>query len=51
MTSPTDKTNRVRKRKQTTRGKKRKAVLRNKGTTKSPAVLFGDVEGDSEASS
>lgn len=42
MASPTKITEFRRKRKTSNMGKKRKAVLRNKGTTKSYEALFGD---------
>lgn len=42
MASPTKITKFRRKRKKNKAGKKRKAGLRNKGTTKSRAALFGD---------
>lgn len=44
MASKTKKTTFRRKRKQSNMGKTRKAALRNKGTTKSKAELFGDNE-------
>ena len=42
MASKTQKTEAIRKRKTVTRGTKRKAALRTKGSTKSAKVLFGD---------
>lgn len=42
MASKTKKTKFRRKRKKAAMGKKRKAVNRNKGTTKSKKELFGD---------
>ncbi len=42
MASKTAKTESQRRRKRVTRGKKRKAALRTKGTTKSQKALFGD---------
>jgi hypothetical protein len=42
MASKTQKTEKVRSRKAQKRGGKRKAALRTQGSTKSPAVLFGD---------
>lgn len=42
MASPTKITEFRRTRKKARAGKKRKAALRNKGTTKSRAELFGD---------
>ncbi len=42
MASKTKRTRTIRKNKVTTRGKKRKAALRTKGTTKSRKELFGD---------
>lgn len=42
MASKTMRTETVRRRKVQTRGKKRKAALRSKGSTKSPKALFGD---------
>ena len=42
MASRTKRTDSIRRRKQTTQGKKRKAALQSKGTTRSPAELFGD---------
>jgi len=42
MASKTARTEARRRRKVQTRGKKRKAALRTKGSTKSPSVLFGD---------
>lgn len=42
MASKTKRTKTIRQRKTVTRGKKRKAALRNKGTTKSRKELFGD---------
>lgn len=42
MASKTSRTEARRRRKVQTRGKKRKAALRTKGSTKSEAVLFGD---------
>ena len=42
MASPTRKTEKVRERKKTSQGKKRKAKERNQGTTQSKAKLFGD---------
>ncbi len=42
MASKTKRTETVRDRKRQTRGKKRKAALRAKGSTKSPKALFGD---------
>ena len=44
MASPAKQTSMIRKRKQASAGKKRKAGLRNQGTTKSAAELFGDNE-------
>ncbi len=44
MASKTNRTENKRARKRTTRGKKRKASLRTKGTSKSAKVLFGDKE-------
>lgn len=42
MASKTQKTRTIRERKRVTRGKKRKAAHRTKGTTKSRKELFGD---------
>ncbi len=42
MASKTKKLEIIRERKVAGRGKKRKAALRTKGSTKSPKVLFGD---------
>ena len=42
MASKTKRTEIKRRRKRVTSGKKRKAALRNKGTTKSRKALFGD---------
>ena len=42
MASKTKRTEITRARKRTTGGKKRKATLRTKGTSKSAKVLFGD---------
>lgn len=42
MASKTKKTEYIRERKRSTSGKKRKAALRNKGTTKPAKKLFGD---------
>ncbi len=42
MASPTKRTSRIRKVKLGGKGKRRKATLRTKGTTKTPAQLFGD---------
>lgn len=42
MASKTKKTEYIRKRKVATSGTKRKAALKNKGTTKSSKKLFGD---------
>lgn len=42
MASKTQKTEAVRARKVVSRGKKRKAAVRTKGTTKSQKELFGD---------
>ena len=42
MASPTKKVRIIRKRKRAKQGSERKAKLRNEGTTKSPAKLFGD---------
>jgi hypothetical protein len=42
MASKTKRTETKRRRKRTTAGKKRKASLRNKGTTKTRKALFGD---------
>lgn len=42
MASKTKKTEYVREKKRSTQGTKRKAALRNKGTTKSAKVLFKD---------
>lgn len=44
MASPTKKTSRIRERKKGKAGNTRKAQLRNQGTTKSAAELFGDNE-------
>jgi len=44
MASPTRKTEKNRKRKIATQGKKRKAAIRTNGTTKSKNELFGDEE-------
>ena len=44
MASPTKQTESIRKRKKTAQGRKRKAAIRNNGTTKSAAELFGDNE-------
>lgn len=42
MASKTKRTETIRKHKKAASGTKRKAALRNKGTTKSPKVLFKD---------
>jgi hypothetical protein len=42
MASKTKRTELIRTRKTVNRGKKRKAALRSKGTTKSKKDLFGD---------
>jgi hypothetical protein len=42
MASKTKKLEFIRSRKKTKKGQERKAALRNKGTTKSQAELFGD---------
>lgn len=42
MASATKRTGTVRRKKQTQRGKTRKAKNRNQGTTKTAAKLFGD---------
>lgn len=42
MASPTKRTKLIRKRKETSKGKKRKAIVRSKGTTKSRKELFAD---------
>lgn len=42
MASKTCRTETIRERKRVTQGKKRKAALRSKGTTKSEKDLFGD---------
>ena len=42
MASPTKKVENIRQRKIGQRGKKRKALVKRLGTTKSAAVLFGD---------
>jgi hypothetical protein len=42
MASKTKKTEYIREKKRTTSGTKRKAALRNKGTTKSAKALFKD---------
>lgn len=42
MASKTMRTETIRRRKRVTSGKKTKAAKRNKGTTKSKKVLFGD---------
>lgn len=42
MASKTTKTETARARKRVNRGKKNKAALRNKGTTKTRKELFGD---------
>jgi hypothetical protein len=42
MASKTQKTEKRRETKAVARGKKRKAALRTKGSTKSPKALFGD---------
>ena len=42
MASKTKKLETIRERKVAGRGTKRKAALRTNGSTKSPAVLFGD---------
>lgn len=42
MASKTFRTETIRRRKRVTSGKKRKAALRTKGTTKSQKSLFGD---------
>jgi hypothetical protein len=42
MASKTQRTETVRERKVIRRGKKRKAALRTKGSTKSAKALFGD---------
>lgn len=44
MASPTKRTGIIRKRKKTAQGRKRKSELRNQGSTKSAAELFGDKE-------
>lgn len=44
MASKTMRTEKRRKRKDANRGKKRKALVRSKGTTKTKAELFGDKE-------
>lgn len=42
MASKTKRTEYIREKKKSTSGTKRKAALRNKGTTKSQKELFGD---------
>ena len=42
MASKTKKTEYIREHKRSTKGKKRKAALRTKGTTKNKKTLFGD---------
>jgi hypothetical protein len=42
MASKTKRTEKRRERKVASQGKKRKASLRTKGSTKSPKTLFGD---------
>ncbi|WP_413576283.1 hypothetical protein ACLVWU_18030 [Bdellovibrio sp. HCB290] len=42
MASKTKKTEYIREKKRTTSGKKRKAAIRTKGTTKSAKTLFKD---------
>lgn len=42
MASKTKRTEYIREKKKTTRGKKRKAAARTKGTTKSAKTLFKD---------
>jgi hypothetical protein len=42
MASKTARTEKRRERKKASAGKKRKAALRTKGSTKSPKQLFGD---------
>jgi hypothetical protein len=42
MASATHRTKKIRNKKLSTKGKKRKAKNRNQGTTKSQAKLFGD---------
>jgi hypothetical protein len=42
MASATHRTKKIRKKKKSTKGLKRKAKNRNQGTTKSSAKLFGD---------
>jgi hypothetical protein len=42
MASKTKRTEYIRERKKTTSGRKRKAALKNKGTTKTRKELFGD---------
>ena len=42
MASKTKKTEYIREHKRSTKGKKRKAALRSKGTTKNKKTLFGD---------
>lgn len=44
MASPTTQTRKIRKQKQANKGKVRKAQLRNQGTTRSAAELFGDAK-------
>ena len=44
MSSPAKQTATIRKRKNTKAGNKRKAKLRNQGTTPTAAKLFGDEE-------
>lgn len=44
MASPTKQTKVIRKRKKSKAGNKRKAKLRNQGTTPTPAQLFQDEE-------
>ena len=42
MASPTKKTKRIRKNKRSHKGKRRKSILRTKGSTPSKAELFKD---------
>lgn len=42
MASPTKRTRKIRRRKESKKGKKRKAALRLNGTTLSAAQLFGE---------
>lgn len=44
MASPTKKVQNIRKRKLATKGKKRKALVKRFGTTKTAAQLFGDTK-------